>query len=75
MKAAATEAASQVRKYRISWPLFLLSKTYKGSLYLLATLEKTFDIIFTLVFLLESSKLCPVSNRHFCFPEATPTLR
>ena len=49
-----------------SWPLFLLTKTYKGSLYLLVTLEKSLDIIFALFFLLESSKLCPVCKPPFC---------
>ena len=43
-----------------SWPLFILTKTYKGSLYLLVTLEKSLDITFALFFLLESSKLCSV---------------
>ena len=55
-----------------SWPLFLLTKTYKGSLYLLVTLEKSLDIIFALFFLLESSKLCPVSKLPFCFPWPHP---
>ena len=49
-----------------SWPLFLLNKTYKGSLYLLMTLEKSFNFIFALFFLLESSKLCPVFKPPFC---------
>ena len=49
-----------------SWPLFLLNKTYKGSLYLLVTHEKSLDIIFALFFLLESLKLCPVCKPPFC---------
>ena len=48
------------------WPLFLFNKTYKSSLYLLVTLEKSLDIIFALFFLLESSKLCPVCKPPFC---------
>ena len=55
-----------------SWPLFLLTKTYKGSLYLPMTLEKPLDIIFALFFLLESSKLCPVSKPPFCLPWPHP---
>ena len=50
-----------------SWALFLRTKAYKGSLYLLVTLEKSLDIIFALLFLLESSKLCPVSKPPFLF--------
>ena len=46
--------------------LFLLTKSYKGSLYLLVTLEKFLDIIFALFFLLESSKPCPVRKPPFC---------
>ena len=49
-----------------SWPLFLYNKTYKGSLYLLVTLEKSLDIIFALFFLLASSKRCPVSKPPSC---------
>ena len=54
------------------WPLFLFIKTYKGSLYLLVTLEKSLDIFFTLFFLLESSKLCPVCKPPFCLPWPHP---
>ena len=55
-----------------SWPLFLFTKTYKGSLYVIVTLEKSLDIIFALFFLLESSKLCPVFKPPFCLPWPHP---
>ena len=58
-----------------SWHLFLLTKAYKGFLYLIVIVEKSLDI-FTLLFLLENSKIQKIVpfQDAFLFAVATPTL-
>ena len=58
-----------------SWPLFRSTKTYKGSFYLLVTLEKSLTQHLWFILLARKLKTLSHFQAAILFAVATPTLR